>query len=167
MNKYIDCFKLGKIKESEFSELLLSQVGGTVQILSKYQDMYDHIDIIWTYNNRTFTFDIKSAKKNRRADNTPDYNINWVELKNVRGNPGWLFGKADYIAFEGEKDWIVCRRTDIIKLIDSKVTNKSIDKSRSLYTYYQRNGRQDIVVKVLSSDLRNIARISFMKNIVT
>ena len=167
MNKYIDCSKLGKIKESEFSELLLSQVGGTVQILSKYQDMYDHIDIIWTYNNRTFTFDIKSAKKNRRADNTPDYNINWVELKNVRGNPGWLFGKADYIAFEGEKDWIVCRRTDIIKLIDSKVTNKSIDKSRSLYTYYQRNGRQDIVVKVLSSDLRNIARISFMKNIVT
>lgn len=167
MNKYIDCSKLGKIKESEFSELLLSQVGGTVQIPSKYQGMYDHIDIIWTYNNRTFTFDIKSAKKNRRADNTPDYNINWVELKNVRGNPGWLFGKADYIAFEGEKDWIVCRRTDIIKLIDSKVTNKSIDKSRSLYTYYQRNGRQDIVVKVLSSDLRNIARISFMKNIVT
>lgn len=167
MNKYIDCSKLGKIKESEFSELLLSQVGGTVQIPSKYQDMYDHIDIIWTYNNRTFTFDIKSAKKNRRADNTPDYNINWVELKNVRGNPGWLFGKADYIAFEGEKDWIVCIRTDIIKLIDSKVTNKSIDKSRSLYTYYQRNGRQDIVVKVLSSDLRNIARISFMKNIVT
>lgn len=46
MNKYIDCSKLGKIKESEFSELLLSQVGGTVQILSKYQDMYDHIDII-------------------------------------------------------------------------------------------------------------------------
>lgn len=109
----------------------------------------------------------RAQKKNRRADNTPDYNINWVELKNVRGNPGWLFGKADYIAFEGEKDWIVCRRTDIIKLIDSKVTNKSIDKSRSLYTYYQRNGRQDIVVKVLSSDLRNIARISFMKNIVT
>ena len=32
MNKYIDCSKLGKIKESEFSELLLSQVGGTVQI---------------------------------------------------------------------------------------------------------------------------------------
>lgn len=46
MNKYIDCTKLGKIKESEFSELLLSQVGGTVQIPSKYQDMYDHIDII-------------------------------------------------------------------------------------------------------------------------
>lgn len=86
-----------------------------------------------------------------------------MELKNVRGNPGWLFGKADYIAFEGEKDWIVCRRTDIIKLIDSKVTNKSIDKSRSLYTYYQRDGRQDIVVKVLSSDLRSISRISFMK----
>lgn len=63
MNKYIDCSKLGKIKESEFSELLLSQVGGTIQIPSKYQDMYDHIDIIWKYNNKTFTFDIKSAKK--------------------------------------------------------------------------------------------------------
>ena len=46
MNKYIDCSKLGKIKEAECSELLLSQVGGTVQIPSKYQDMYDHIDII-------------------------------------------------------------------------------------------------------------------------
>lgn len=164
MNKWIDCSKQGKSKETDFTQILITQFGGTVRKASKEEDMYNHIDLIWEYNNKVFSFDVKSAKKNNRADNTPNYDINWIELTNVRGNIGWLYGKADYIAFECEVDWLICRRTDLIKFIDSKVISKQILKSKELYTYYQRDGRQDIIVKVLNIDLRNIARMIFNKS---
>ena len=46
MNKWINCSKLGKEKEVEFSQLLLSVFGGEVSKASKEDDMYNHIDII-------------------------------------------------------------------------------------------------------------------------
>lgn len=156
--------KFGKSKENEFSSLLLNTFGGICKQSSKTQDMYEHIDLIWKYNNKIVTFDVKSAKKLHRSDSLPNYNINWIELQNVRGNKGWLFGEADYIAFECLKDWLIVRRTDIINLINSKVTNQSISKSKDFYTYYQRDNRQDIVVKVPMNDLRIIAKKIINKN---
>ena len=165
MNKWIDCSKLGKSKEDEFAALLVRQFGGIIRHATKNEDIFSHIDLIWEYNNnKIISFDVKSAKKNSRTDNSPNYTINWIELKNVQGNNGWLFGKADYIAFECEYDWIICRRIDIVKFIDETVKNKRISKSKDLYTYYQRDGRQDIIVKVLSDDLRKIARYIFNKD---
>lgn len=46
MSKWLDCSKLGKKKETEFSQLLLSKYGGKVIKTSKEDDMYNHIDII-------------------------------------------------------------------------------------------------------------------------
>lgn len=46
MNKWINCSKLGKAKETEFSQLLLSKFGGEVIKASREDDMYNHIDII-------------------------------------------------------------------------------------------------------------------------
>lgn len=166
MNKWIDLSKQGIQKEEEFGTLLTTQFGGTVKKASREEDMYNHIDLYWELNGKTYSYDVKSAKKNSRADNKPNYDINWIELKNVRGNKGWLFGKADYIAFECENDWIICRRTDIINLIDLSVVDQSISKSKDFYTYYQRDGRKDIIVKVPTDDLRKIARKIFNKNIL-
>jgi hypothetical protein len=165
MNKWIDLSRIGKEKEIEFSELLLSEYGGEVLKSSKEDDMYNHIDIIWTYKNNSYSFDIKGAKKASRSDYVPDYNIHWIELQNVRGNLGWLYGKADYIAFETLDDWLVVKRTDIINLIDKKVIDKLISKSKNFYTYYQRDNRQDIVVKVPTDDLRRIARKILLKKV--
>lgn len=75
-----------------------------------------------------------------------------------------MYGKADYIAFETLNSWVVLRRKDIITLINYKVKNDSITSSKELYTYYQRKGRKDIIVKVLTSDLQLIARKIYNKN---
>lgn len=153
----------GLIKEHEFAELLMKVSKGTVQHASREDDMYKHIDIIWTLNDRSCTFDVKGLKKHNRSDNNVDESIHWIELQNVKGDLGWLYGEADYIAFETLKDWLIVRRVHIIKLIESKVTDKSISKSKNFYTYYQRSGRKDIVVKVPTNDLREIARAVLSK----
>lgn len=41
--------------------------------------------------------------------------------------------------------------------MDEKVSDKTIKTSKELYTYYQRKGREDIIIKVLSEDLKRIA----------
>jgi hypothetical protein len=48
---------------------------------------------------KSFKFDVKGIKRDTRHGNL-NTKIVWTESKNVRGNPGWLYGKADYIAFE-------------------------------------------------------------------
>lgn len=56
------------------------------------------------------------------------------------------------------------RRKDIINLIDLKVIDKTISKSKDFYTYYQRDGRKDIIVKIPTIDLEKIARLKLDKS---
>lgn len=56
------------------------------------------------------------------------------------------------------------RRKDIINLIDLKVIDKTISKSKDFYTCYQRDGRKDIIVKIPTIDLEKIARLKLDKN---
>lgn len=164
MKNWGNFYKKGLEKENEFSELLITNEGGITKHASRKDDIVEHIDIIWTVNDHNFTFDVKSLKKNNRIDSKVDDSIHWIEIQNVQGNLGWLYGKADYIAFETLNSWVVLRRKDIITLINYKVKNDSITSSKELYTYYQRKGRKDIIVKVLTSDLQLIARKIYNKN---
>ena len=60
--------------------------------------------------------------------------------------------------------WLIINRESIIDWIDKKVTDKTINKSKDFYTWYQRWGRNDIIVKVKTSDLREIANFILTKN---
>lgn len=50
--------------------------------------MYNHIDLYWTLDDKTYSFDVKSMKKHNRKDELPDDSIHWIELQNVQGRPG-------------------------------------------------------------------------------
>lgn len=76
--------------------------------------MWNHIDLFYTKDDKTYSFDIKSMKKSNRKDATPDDQIHWIELQNVRGNPGWIYGKADFIAFELMNSWLIISRKKLI-----------------------------------------------------
>ena len=60
------------------------------------EDMKEHWD--WKANNSLV--DVKGARKDARSDSSLNFDITWLEVTNVRGDPGWLKGKADFIAFE-------------------------------------------------------------------
>lgn len=157
----------GKKKEGEFAETLCNTLGGHAEPSDTNTDINDHIDIIWYYQEgkKPVTIDVKSMKKDKRSDSKPNPDIQWIELKNVNGKGGWLYGKADYIAFEGENDWLMIQRKTLAKVIEDAIVDKTIthDRSESWYRYYQRKGRKDILTKVNTSLIRRNANKIIIK----
>lgn len=157
----------GKKKEGEFAQTLCNTFGGYAVPSDPKTDMNDHIDIIWYYQEgkKPVTIDVKSIKRDGRHDSKLNPDIQWIELKNVNGKEGWLYGKADYIAFEGENDWLMIQRKTLAKVIEDVIVDKTItrDRSKSWYRYYQRKGRKDILTKVNTSLIRRNANKIIIK----
>lgn len=122
------------------------------------QDIYEHWDwqITNPKTNKVSLVDVKGARKKSRSDSQLDYNITWLELKNVRGKDGSLLGKADYIAFEQQDHFLIIKRTDLLSWIKSKITDENfVEYSRDAkYRYYQRHGRKDVITMAVISDMK-------------
>lgn len=149
------------------------------------EDMWKHIDCICIgEDGKKTTYDIKAAKKANQWDNRCNYDVQWVELLNVRGNLGWLFGGADYIVFEREAMWAFIKRADIIAKIAEKIgiQNKQYTRGLELETdirrlidynmvpegkddfeLYRRKDRLDYCVRVPSEFLYNIPHFEIPK----
>ena len=78
-----------------------------------YQDMHEHWDVQGTLDGKLLKFDIKGMKKVNRWDNKKQDDIAWVEGTNVRGKPGWVKGRADYIVFERVDCWLLVKREQL------------------------------------------------------
>ena len=148
-------------KELEFASLFKDQNDKEVIFSNQQQDMFEH----WDVSVNGVRIDVKGMRKINRYDIQPQNLTNYIELQNVRGNKGWLYGMADYIAFETINKWIMVKRTKLIEFIDKKVQPTFVDKaSNSLYKYYQREGRKDIITMVNNIDLVEISTKVLNKN---
>lgn len=163
MKNWYNFYQQGLTKEDEFAKLLVTQQGGEIKHSTRSEDINQHIDLIWTVEGKDVYFDVKGLRKNNRSDVHYDDSIHWVEIQNVKGKPGWLYGKAHYIAFELNNEWLIVKRTDVLKLVDEKVIDKTIQSTKEIYTYYQRKDREDIITKVLSEDLKRLTVKSISK----
>ena len=135
---------IGKQKEQEFARFFRNVSEATTE-----QDMKEH----WDLNVR---YDVKMIRRKTRGGDF-DENIHWVELKNVHGDTGWLYGQADYFAFEIEDYWISVLKEDLQKLIEEKCRDKKWSNVPELYLLYSRNGRKDIITLVKTIDLMYIS----------
>jgi len=81
-----------------------------------------------------------------------------VEFKNVRGNDGWLYGKATYIAFELVDEFIIVQTTDLAKLCEKLVDKKKrVSKAKdALYSLYTRKGQKDEISIIKLSDVQTL-----------
>jgi len=138
--------KKGKQTEKKFAEMFEDYKFST-----KQEDIKEHWDI-----EIKSKVDVKGMKKIRRSDEFPNQNYHWIEIKNVNGEHGWSYGKADFFAFEIEKYWIVVSKEDLQELIKDMVVKEMVE-SPSLYKLYQRKGRKDIMTLVTSYDLCAVA----------
>ena len=136
--------------EDKFAEVI-KQFGDTSKS-TKEEDIHEHWDV-----KLDIKFDVKAIKKTNRYDNEPNENIHWVELKNVRGNKGWLYGDANYFAFETEDYWIIVEKLSLQNLIADKCKEKIKTTRPELYKLYQRENREDMVTLVKTIDLCSIA----------
>ena len=128
-----------------------------------YQDMQEHWDVKGTLDNELLKFDVKGMKKVNRWDNKKQDDIAWVEGTNVRGKPGWVKGKADYIVFERIDHWLLVNRQELLEHVTTKLKEKNFEKGKGVYQIYQREGRQDKITMVpfqAMEQLTNVKRIN-------
>ena len=102
--------------------------------------------------------EVKSQKRIRRGDKTEQADFTWVELRNVRGKVGWLFGKADLIAFEKETSFLFVKRLDLLAVINKKVNlvAKVHTPTDAVYKIYIREGRKDKITLLPTRDIEEI-----------
>lgn len=131
------------------------QHGYSVIKANRNQDMFQHIDFFISKGGKNYAVDVKAEKKfNRRNKNTDNSEV-WIELRNVRGNRGWLFGDADFIAFEHAGHFLLSDRKKLIEIVNQLVDfKKTTDHSHSaLYKIYSRAGRSDRITRIKTSDI--------------
>jgi hypothetical protein len=142
---------MGFLAKGKQTEMAFSKILSNVKFSSENEDITEHWDI-----STNIKIDVKGLKKRNRSDDTVDERIHWVEIKNVNGNVGWLYGDADYFAFELHDYWIVVDKYDLQLLVKSQV-KKEYSNIPMLNKLYTREGRKDVMTLISTFDLINIA----------
>jgi hypothetical protein len=139
--------KEGTRSEDKFVAACI-QRGYETKKSSRDEDIHLHIDYYVTRGSRsTVSVDVKGG-------NHPK--VIWVEFKNVRGNDGWMYGKADWIAFELPEvcGFVMVLRKELASLAESIVDPVFVDKKDADRKYYQRKDRLDVISRLWLDDLK-------------
>ncbi len=141
------------LQKGKEKEKLFGSIFNDIIFSNKSQDINEHWDL-----KLEFKIDVKSLKKISRSDIETNEFYHFIELKNVLGKLGWLYGKADYFAFETNEYWILVSKAKLQDFISQKITKKYVSNvDESLYCLYTRNGRKDVITMVKTIDLMFIA----------
>ena len=179
-SKQIVDVKKGFTKEDVFAELVSEHYGVEVGRSSKEQDVNEHWDVKLKYNGlkEDVRIDVKGVKSERGE-------YHYLEILNVRGDAGWLYGEADAFAFETNNYWILVEKGDAQNFIKEKISELGIEvdnildycseeihkdnelfiEEKLLYKLYTRRkfDRKDLMMKVYSEDLFHLAYDSIEK----
>lgn len=150
------CSDMGSEAEQLFAEIAEKKLWTVTKATRKQQ--FDHIDVfLENPKAEKYAIDVKARKKINRKDSDCTDDLLWVEFKNVAGKDGWLKGKANYIAFERENDFVIVQRESLLNLCHSLINfKKVVDKSQdALYSIYRRKNRQDEISIIKFSDILN------------
>ena len=156
-----DSLELGEHAENLFI-LLAVKLGWRISTSTQEENIHDHWDYLIEKDDKQYKVEVKSKKRISRSDANEQNNFVWVEIQNVRGETGWLFGKADLIAFEQEKTFLFVKKPDLLKTVNKKVdlVAKVKNPKDAVYKIYKREGRKD---KLTLLPMNNIEEIKFME----
>lgn len=159
-NIVYDYYLKGRLDEDFVMDAIKHTLGGNVKRADENTDINNHIDFWWESPKKGWIgIDVKGLKKNDRNDNYFDDSIQWLELVNVNGNEGWLYGKAEYIAFRTNNKIIFNKRNKLLNFILDKTKQQAIssENPKDCYVLYQRKQRKDVIVKVPTKDIEDLA----------
>lgn len=143
---YFENYKKFQAVERKFAGAL--DMFNKVSFASRDEDIFDHWDV-----KIDIKIDVKAMKKINREDSEPNENIHYVEIKNVHGNKGWLYGEADYFAFEMKDYYVMVSKIKLQAMIADKCKEKMKCARPTLYQLYSREGRNDMMTLVKTVDL--------------
>lgn len=145
MNYYAE----GRKKEIEFAKLMFNDV---YRLSTKKEDIEKHWDILDL--NTNLKYDVKSLKKINRVDNYYTQYWHVIELKNVNGKNGWLFGEADFFAFEIINYWIIVKKEKLKNFVKKIMIKEKVNEKMPYYlTSREKYGRKDLFLYVNTLDL--------------
>ena len=155
--KKSESFETGERAENIF-ERVAKKEHFKVYKANRDQNINQHIDFFISCYHFNFSVDVKARKKINRGDSEVNDEWTWIEFKNVRARPGWLYGKADYIAFEREFDLLIVNRYKLIEFCEDKIDLENIVPSTHMaeYAAYQRKGRKDLISRVCMDDINKL-----------
>ena len=155
MSEWDSFIHKGTLDEERFAQRHLSNIKWS----NNYQNMHEHWDMEGGLKGKTLKFDVKGMKKiNRRDDSTQD-KFTWIEGTNVKGNPGWLKGRADYIVFERNEYWLMVNREELWDFVQEKLKKNSYAEGKKPYHVYQRWGKKDKITLVPFTDIEGLKDI--------
>jgi hypothetical protein len=160
-----DSLELGQKAESLFAKSALKH-GWEVEPAPEDGNKNEHYDYIMRKDGRSLMVEVKSLKRMGRKDSEVQDEHIWIELHGVRkDDQGWLYGRADLIAFELKNSFRIVRRTDLLDLVKKLVDfNTKVEKSsQALYKLYSRSGRSDSLTIIKANDLLRITSLEWTK----
>lgn len=115
------------------------------------EDRHDHIDYwLALSGSKRWGVDVK-------GNNLPDEI--WCEFKNVRGNPGWMYGGATIIAFDmpEEGGFSIVDREELAFFCEKHVKDEVVtDKRHAYLKKYTRKDREDVITILKLHDLKSL-----------
>lgn len=151
----------GEISEKKFEKILNSR-GFKFRKSTPYEDSIYHIDYyacrthdLKNFDKNALSFDVKSKKRVSRNNKNYSTDFIWIELKNVKGYDGWLYGSQQFIAFEFENYFLIVNRESLLEKVNSLISNakKVFRSTDALYNLYTRKNRKDCITMITVSDL--------------
>jgi hypothetical protein len=138
----------GRVAEVRFIRAA-KQLGFQVTKGSRKDDMHLHIDYWLAHSgDSTWGVDVK-------GNNLPDEI--WCEFKNVAGNPGWMYGGAEIIAFDmpEEGGFSVVQREELRDYCEKTVEDVFVSNKADAYKKkYTRKDRADVITKLNLLDIK-------------
>jgi len=140
--------QIGSEAEQKFWTLCRSK-GFLIRPSSSHENRIDHFDFLVAFSISQFVrVEVKSIKARRRGE-MPDPSIVFLEIQNIDGGKGWIYGQCDYVALEQPKGFILYRNQDLVQYAER--FSKSfpfVSQSGLEFTLYGRRNRNDIVMIV-------------------
>ena len=142
------------LSEGKEKEKAASTLFDNVKFSDKNADISEH----WDFQSEGLKYDVKGLKKIKRDDDETNQFYHYIEIKNVNGKVGWLYGEADFFMFETNRYWVIVSKKDLQDFIKNNTTKTYVNTpDESLYCLYKRNGRNDVITLVTTIDLMFIA----------
>ncbi len=104
------------------------------------KEQFQHIDVFWIKEGTVYSADVKAMKRQNRSGEV-DSKLTWVEFVNVQGKPGWLYGKANMIAFELENSFMIMDRLHVAEAALQHVDTTKFSPTPSVGLSYRRESR--------------------------
>ena len=138
----------GRVAEVRFIRAA-KQLGFQVTKGTRKDDMHLHVDYWLAHSgNSKWGVDVK-------GNNLPDEI--WCEFKNVAGNPGWMYGGAEIIAFDmpEEGGFSVVQREELRDYCEMTVEDVFVSNKRDAYKKkYTRKDRADVITRLNLLDIK-------------